>query len=87
MPRVQNIWTWVPIQESHARINTKQGFRFKHFDQRETLFQEHIENRFLFPKPISNNACHAKQIRSCNAARYSARTIKGDQDSNLKTRI
>ena len=87
MPRVQNIWTWVPIKERHARTNIKHDFRSKLFDQNETFFKNTWNTIISYQNQLQNDAWHAKQIRSCNAIRWSARTTKGDQDSNLKTRI
>ena len=35
--------TWVPIEEGHARTNTKHGSCSKLSDQNETFLQEHMK--------------------------------------------
>ena len=61
-------WTWVPIQEGHARTNTKTWFSFQTFGSKRDLLQEHMKNHFLFPKPTSNRcmACKTDSIMQCS---------------------
>ena len=52
-------WTWVPIQEDHARTNTKTWFLFQLSDQNETFLQK-LKNT-IFISRINFKSMHAVQ--------------------------
>ena len=61
-------WTWVPIQEDHARINTKTWFLFQTFGLKRDFSSKTQEHHFHFKNQLLNQcmACKTKSIMQCS---------------------
>ena len=93
---VTKIWVFMPwVQNMDLGTHSRRSCKNKHknmvsvptFGSKRDFSSKHMNTIFFFRNQLQIDAWHAKQIRSCNAARWSITTVKVDHGSYLKAQI